>query len=294
MFCCKKGKRTIIYCKWLNKFFSKINKTRLEGKVSILNAILYTVLLVVFWIIIQLILIYPLTFLDQLQDYSIRFFGIIRIVSVLGSFVLFYFFFWNPKPVFNFSSFLKRKNYSTTTFFLLPVVAIGLFFTSRPLWDFKLILDFHNDISLAERPILMIDQEAMFFEIISVLLVAPIVEELFYRKFLLEKLAENYSIIISLIVSSFCFSIIHIETPNNLFPAFISGIVLGIIFLKTRKIAYSITLHFLFNLLILTTNKINVSNDNWFIGYNFDFIYWLLFCFGILLTIFGTKKVISS
>lgn len=261
---------------------------------SILKAILYTVLWVVFWAIIQLILLFPCMYVEQLQDYFIYLFGIIKIVSAVGSFLLIYYFVWKPKPMFNFSKALDRKNYRPKIYFFLPLIAVGLFFVSKPLWDFKLIVNFYNGISIVERPFIEIDKADLFFEVISVLLVAPIIEELFYRKFLLEKLSKRYKSNVSLFVSSFCFSIIHIETPNNLVPVFIAGIVFGLIYLKTKKIGYSITLHFLFNLIVLASNKINFSNDNSFVGFNFNFTYWVLFVFGILLTYFGTRKIISE
>ena len=53
-------------------------------------------------------------------------------------------------------------------------------------------------------------------------------------------------------------------------------------------------LHFIVNLIILTTNNIGTSYDNWLTGYHFNIIYWLLFVTGIILTIFGMKRITTA
>ena len=53
-------------------------------------------------------------------------------------------------------------------------------------------------------------------------------------------------------------------------------------------------LHFILNLIIVTTNNIRTSYDNWLIGYNFDLIYWLLFGIGITITIIGMNKITTA
>ena len=132
------------------------------------------------------------------------------------------------------------------------------------------------------------------YYILTTVIVSPIIEELFYRKFLLKKLTNKYNLTTALIISSFCFSIIHIQTPNNLITAFIVGIIFGLIYMHTKKIGYTIILHTIINLIIIIPNNIGYSYDNWFFGTKFDGIYWLLFIIGIMITYLGVYKILKA
>jgi len=176
----------------------------------------------------------------------------------------------------------------------LPLIGIGLLLINKPFWDFNKIMEYYQGISTNDNFVSSNNNIALIYILISTLLIAPIVEELFYRKFLLDKLLEKNKPVLAIIISSICFSIMHIETPNNLIPTFISGIILGIIYLKTKKIGYCIMLHFIVNLIIVTTNNIGISYDNWLIGYNFDIYYWLSFGVGIIILIIGMKKITTA
>lgn len=259
---------------------------------NIIKAFLYTVLAFVFWVIIQLAILVPVKYLFGKPDDFTHIFGITKILSVVGSFFLIYHFFWKAK--FDLKKALKIQNYNPGIYLYLPIIGLGLFLLNKPFWDFTKILQYYQGISKIENAVTSSNNMALIYNLISTLLIAPIFEELFYRKFLLEKLAQKNRPILAIIVSSICFSIIHIETPNNLIPTFISGIILGIIYLKTKKIGYCIMLHFIVNLIILTTNNIGTSYDNWLTGYHFNIIYWLLFVTGIILTLFGMKRITAA
>lgn len=259
---------------------------------SIIKAFLYTVLAFVFWTIIQLAILLPIKHLIGEPDDFTHIFGITKITSVVGAFLLIYFFFW--KPNFDLKKALKVENYNPRIYLYLPLIGIGLLLMNKPFWDFNKILECYQGTSTNDNFISSKNNIALIYSLISTLLIAPIVEELFFRKFLLNKLSIKNKPIIALIVSSICFSIMHIETPNNLIPTFISGIILGIIYLKTKKIGYCIILHFIVNLIIVTTNNIGTSYDNWLIGYNFDFIYWLIFGLGTFTTLIVMKKITTA
>lgn len=151
---------------------------------------------------------------------------------------------------------------------------------------------FYQGTTAIDNPIKSINSVALTYTVISSLLIAPLIEELFYRKFLLDKLLKTNSATLSVMTSSLCFSIIHLETPNNLVPAFLGGIILGTIYLKTRRIGYCILLHFFINLIVIATNSMDNQN-NWLTGYNFDIMYWLLVGMGIIMILFGMKRIIK-
>ncbi|MFD2552716.1 CPBP family intramembrane glutamic endopeptidase [Bizionia sediminis] len=259
---------------------------------SIIKAFLYTVLAFVFWTIIQLAILLPIKYLIGEPDDFTHIFGITKIVSVVGAFLLIYFFFW--KPSFDFKKALTVQNYKPQIYLYLPLIGIGLLLINKPFWDFNKIMEYYQGISTNDNFVSSNNNIALIYSLISALLIAPIVEELFYRKFLLDKLLGKNKPILAITVSSICFSIMHIETPNNLIPTFISGIILGTIYLKTKKIGYCIILHFIVNLIIFTTNNIGTSYDNWLIGYNFDICYWMSFGIGIIITIIGMKKITTA
>ncbi|WP_225036601.1 CPBP family intramembrane glutamic endopeptidase [Winogradskyella sp. SM1960] len=259
---------------------------------SIIKAFLYTILAFVFWTTIQLAILLPIKYLIGTPDDFTHIFGITKIVSVVGAFLLIYYFFW--KPNFDFKKALKVTNYNPRIYLYLPLIGIGLLLINKPFWDFNKIMEYYQGISTNDNFVSSNNNIALFYNLISTLLIAPIVEELFYRKFLLDKLLEMNKPVLAIIISSICFSIIHIETLNNLIPTFISGIILGIIYLNTKKIGYCIMLHFIVNLIIVTTNNIETSYDNWLIGYNFDIYYWLSFGVGIIITIIGMKKITTA
>ncbi|WP_179333049.1 CPBP family intramembrane glutamic endopeptidase [Winogradskyella costae] len=259
---------------------------------SIIKAFLYTVLAFIFWTIIQLAIQIPIKYLNGKPDDFTHILGITKIASIVGAFLLIYFLFW--KPNFDLKKALKVQNYNHRIYLYLPIIGIGLFLINKPFWDFNKIMEYYQGISTKDTFVDSKNNIALIYSLISTLLIAPIVEELFYRKFLLGKLLEKNKPISAIIISSICFSIMHIETPNHLIPTFISGIILGILYLKIKKIGYCIMLHFIANLIIVTTNNIGISYDNWLIGYNFDIYYWLSFGVGIIITIIGMKKITTA
>lgn len=257
---------------------------------SIIKAFLYTVLYIVFWAVIQAIIIIPFKDFFGKIEYNSTTFGVLDITAKTGAFLLIYFFFWKPK--FNFKKALNYKNYSQNICFYLVLVAVGLQLTLRPLWNFELIiLDYFQDIASNRNSKIV---SLSILNITSIIILAPIIEELFYRRFLLEKLVQKNGRVISLIVSSLCFSIIHLERPNSLIPTFIVGIILGLIYLTTKKIIYPIILHFIFNVIYIISVSVEYPFNHWFFGTKFNVIYWFLFIIGILLTYLGVKQILSK
>lgn len=258
---------------------------------SITKAFLYTILIVIIYCLITVIIIIPTKYFIGTPDDFTHIYGILKIISTVGAFLIIYFFFWKPK--FNIKKALKFKYYNPKVYLCLPIIAFGLILIDKPFWDFNLLLNYYQHSLDYKKPTFIFNQSAFVYSVISTLLIGPLIEELFFRKLVLGKLAERYHPSTALIISSSCFSLIHIETPNNLIPAFIGGIVLGIIYIKTKKIGYSIILHFIINAMIITFNNSEIIDVFWFYGYNFDLTYWLMFLFGISITILSVKKITS-
>lgn len=89
---------------------------------------------------------------------------------------------------------------------------------------------------------------------IQTCLVAPIAEELIYRKFILNNLLDNGNAFKSIILSSFLFSIYHLNLLQGI-NAMIIGVFLGYLYHRTCSINICILLHFInnfINFIILT------------------------------------------
>lgn len=93
----------------------------------------------------------------------------------------------------------------------------------------------------------MIDGTSIWIDILFLVVVAPVLEELLFRKILCDKLlplGEGYAVIISAVV----FGLSH----GNLFQfayAALIGLVFAFVYVKTGKLIYSITYHMALNFL---------------------------------------------
>lgn len=185
--------------------------------------------------------------------------------------------------------FYKPKNLNPTVLSLIFLIIIASEFLVRPFADLSRLLDnapanfIYNGYSTYR-----------IYATVTALLIAPVFEELFFRRFLFQKLLIRNGFLTGLLVSSFLFSIIHWETPLNLIPAFIMGIISATIFYKTGNIVYCILLHFLYNAssqMIYYNSGIYTQWLNWL---DFGILYWSTFISGIFITIFSLKFIPSA
>ena len=87
---------------------------------------------------------------------------------------------------------------------------------------------------------------------ISALLFAPVIEELIFRGLILQKVAVVQNINKALLISAFGFAIVHFRF--DLVSLFVGAIVLAILYLKTKQLAYPILCHFFYNLIAVARN----------------------------------------
>lgn len=83
---------------------------------------------------------------------------------------------------------------------------------------------------------------------VRVVLLAPIVEETLMRGFVLGELQGTVGSGRALLVSALLFSVLHFNMVQTL-SAFVAGLVLGILFLKTESLLCAIFTHSFYNLL---------------------------------------------
>ncbi|PIB28368.1 hypothetical protein BFP77_00050 [Maribacter sp. 4U21] len=128
-------------------------------------------------------------------------------------------------------------------FYVLASISIGLSLVAISTIIFIPIIGVEKFIFASkELPVL----DFLFFG--SILLI-PVIEELFYRKVCCEVLLLKQSIITTVIISATLFTFAHIlSTSANPTTIFIGGIVLGIVYCKTRNVLFAIITHVTVNL----------------------------------------------
>jgi len=262
--------------------------------VSVTKAILLTVLLIIVFLIVQLGVFGLFKLFDQpisLSNSHLK--GVSKIFGFLISYFTIFKIFWEievPRK-----TEFKWNNYKFSILKYIILVSIGLELIYQPLFDIEKLIDcFMNGFMDFPKTNYSIDLTDLIYQVLTVIFITPTLEELFFRKFLISKLLKKYSALTSLLISSFCFAIIHIEAPYNLIPSLIFGILSGLIFLKTRKVLYSIILHVLMNSYYFVF-LFNAENyNNWIKSLNFNYVYWSLIILGLIITFVGMKKITTA
>jgi membrane protease YdiL (CAAX protease family) len=146
----------------------------------------------------------------------------------------------------------KHKHYLSPRSFAytaLVIIAFRMIFdNSLTLWISNIPMpEFINDAfeELAISPIILI---------LSVAVVAPIYEEILFRGILLKGMARKINPTIALVISAVFFALVHMNIPQGI-NAFLLGLVIGSIYLKTGSIYLSIFAHFVNNILAITVSS---------------------------------------
>jgi hypothetical protein len=85
------------------------------------------------------------------------------------------------------------------------------------------------------------------FSFVSVVVMAPLLEEVLMRGIVLEGLLKNYKPSTAILASAFWFSAMHMNPWQGL-PAFMGGLLLGWVYWRTRSLLPCILMHALNNL----------------------------------------------
>lgn len=126
---------------------------------------------------------------------------------------------------------------------LFLYVVLRLAYFSQPLY-YELVLFFGFIPGLADE-----SATSSLYLLPIAVIAAPIVEELTFRGFLLNKWAAKYGNIKGIIFSSIIFMMIHLG--SLLIPQLLLGLLCSLIYIKTKKIIYPIITHMLYNFLII-------------------------------------------
>lgn len=178
--------------------------------------------------------------------------------------------------------------------FVIFIIVVGQLLINRILFDFYYLIFDNNHINNRINQKIDISPLNNIIYYIGILIIAPIGEELFFRKYLFTNLLKKNSLKTSILISSICFAIIHLPIYNNLFPTFFLGITSAFILYKTHKIIYSIFFHFIYNLVISIIPLIMPNYNLFMIENKFGIIYFGMIILGIMIFYFGIKKFLKS
>jgi membrane protease YdiL (CAAX protease family) len=90
-------------------------------------------------------------------------------------------------------------------------------------------------------------EQTGIFSFITIVIAAPVLEELIFRGIILKGLLTKYTPIKSIIISSLLFGIVHLN-PWQFIGAMVIGVFSGWIYYKTQKLTLSIIIHMANNL----------------------------------------------
>ena len=102
-------------------------------------------------------------------------------------------------------------------------------------------------------------QSQGLWAIVTAVVFAPVFEEFIFRGIILESLLRRHRRMVSVVVSAALFAIVHFQ-PAVVFTAFVSGLVLGTIYLHTNSIFATIILHSINNAVAYSLITLNVDN----------------------------------
>ena len=95
--------------------------------------------------------------------------------------------------------------------------------------------------------------------------IAPFLEEVLYRKIMLEELLRRYGPTIGITVTSVLFAVMHMDL-HGIWAYLLAAFALTYVYYHTRNIWFNVFLHFLFNLIARFTRIGEYLFDSSFFG----------------------------
>lgn len=138
---------------------------------------------------------------------------------------------------------IEKKKLTVPQFLgIIPIIYAFVFAGSMISNGISLFLNEHSSEAVAA----VTTGENVFFRILVVGITAPIIEELLFRKLLIDRLAKH-SQIWAVVFSAIAFGLFHMNITQFFYATFI-GLVFGFVYVKTGNIFYTIGLHMVVNL----------------------------------------------
>ena len=217
-------------------------------------------------------------FNDNLKNIKIRNLAIFILVSYLVLFILgrlsfpinekwlyvvvILYFIFKLKDSIDFKTDLMNVFSKIQLKYILIIVFTNIFFSYGMLYltndviRYFPVLNFLVEFSIPSMSIA--DGLPILGTFISTVVISPIVEELIFRGVLLNRLRLITPLIFSLLASSLLFGALH--SFGSIISAFVFGICMGILYIKTNNICVPILAHFLNNLFAEIIKLLDFNN----------------------------------
>ena len=132
------------------------------------------------------------------------------------------------------------------------------------------------------------------FKLLSILIIAPAIEELLFRGIILNGFLSNYSSSKAIIFSALLFGAIHL-VPSNICTATIVGLLLGWVYYQTKSLLYTTILHVTANIFGLIAVYFRLKTNSHAVVFDFYGQYtWyaLIVCLtiGVFLVVISYKR----
>ena len=189
-------------------------------------------------------------------QYLINALNIVHIDSFwIYIFIIFYFIFKLRAEIFSIKDDMLEAFSSDILKTVLAVVILNIFFSYGMLYLSNSILDFVPSVNLFNS--------FLTGSLIATIFISPISEELIFRGVFLNRLQLAVPVVFAVLISSLLFAALH--SFGSIFSAFIFGVCIAILYLKTDNNFVPIFAHFLNNLfaeiiVVMDPNKILFTN----------------------------------
>ena len=200
----------------------------------------------------------PLIIVLFVIQYFINALNIVHIDSFwIYIFIIFYFFFKIRAEIFSVKDDVVEVFSHDILKIILAVVVLNIFFSYGMLYLSNSILDIVPSGNAFNS--------FLTGTLITTILISPISEELIFRGVFLNRLQLAVPVVFAVLISSLLFAALH--SFGSIFSAFIFGICIAILYLKTDNIFVAIFAHFFNNLfaeiiVVLDPNKILFRNSS--------------------------------
>lgn len=213
--------------------------------------------------------------------FSLRFFQIISLDYAVSNLIVLLFFIFKLK---DFTSELKldaSNIFSLISFReILVIVVLNIFFSYGMLYLSDYIV---HSIPPESYLSFLIPAKSIggglagVLSLLSVILISPPVEEMLFRGIFLNKMKMIVPVTFAVLISSLLFASLH--SFGGILSAFVFGICMALLYLKTDNILVPILAHFINNLLSEAIYHLDYSN--------------LLFTNGIVMTVMSGLAIVS-
>ena len=162
--------------------------------------------------------------------------------------------FYQAKTAFKFKYLLGNiyslRRHSRLLLMLIPLMLFA-FGSTQVFYYLLFLIDPKTAINAIEQKLLLTSESTAYpllyniIQVIAIVILAPIIEEILFRGIFLHRWGTKWSVRTAVITSSIAFGCLHFDFIS----ASIFGLVLSLIYLKTKSLAVPIAIHFLNNLI---------------------------------------------